>query len=246
MIKGNLRHHTIESQPFTTQGHVQHTPHKSKWKKISSFTIGNSRLKMYLFTIIKFFTITFIQANGIFGDYVVLSDGENHLKTTLQIFSYCFMGILIVMFTERFIRELIAVSHKKPLTPWMNWMESTVFFLYVIFSLLTTTIHYIYLAKEYSKDCEERNVHPDEFQNRETLEQILVVEIFNVLIHVYVILDKATHFIHSNHSHSIYLYKSQLIPKNDGTSHNISNNPNNNNSVPNSLHIELLDHDNTV
>ncbi|KAG2386520.1 hypothetical protein C9374_002264 [Naegleria lovaniensis] len=201
--------------PANRQKETPWTKFKKYWKKFSSKTIGNRRLKMCIYSILKFFSITYVQANNIFGGEALhLSEREKQLSLSFKIISYMFMAVLILLFIERYFRELISIVRKKPLQTWINWMESLIYLIYFIFSIMTAITHIVFIVREYNHEVEEREKNPEEFAKRKaTLEQVLSVEIIEVLIHFYIIVDKGTHFLHAGHSVSIYLEKAQHIPK---------------------------------
>lgn len=134
------------------------------------------------------------------------------------------MAILIILFIERYIRELVSIARKKPLQIWVNWMEALIFLIYFIFSIMTAITHMVYIVREYNHEREEREKTPNEYTNRmATLEQLLSIEIIEVLIHVYIIVDKGTHFLHAGHSVSLFLEKAQHIPKHAHPGHGQEN-----------------------
>ncbi|EFC45053.1 predicted protein [Naegleria gruberi] len=194
---------------------------KQKWKKFNQWTFGNRRLKMYIYSVLKMFAITYVQANSLIGtNSSARKQFEIDLQKALQIISYFYMAVLILMFTIRYIRELIAIKRKKPLTTWVNWLEAFVFLTYFIYSCFTAILHIVYIGKKYASEVVEREEKPEEFAHAQvTLEQELVVEILEVVIHMYIIADKGSHFLHSGHSVSLYLAKAQHIPKNAHPGH---------------------------
>src|SRR5690242_15900785 len=75
--------------------------------KIWKATIDNRRFRAYAIAIIKFVTITLVQANETFPK------DEDYFYNYRNIFltlGYAWMVILILMFTERYVRELIFVK----------------------------------------------------------------------------------------------------------------------------------------
>ncbi|KAG2375162.1 hypothetical protein C9374_010166 [Naegleria lovaniensis] len=214
--------HYSQQQQHYHHSHARIETFKKYWKKFSSSTFGNRRLKMYIYSCLKFLTITYVQANDLFGksDTLVLTEGEQQLQLVFKIVSYTFMAILMLLFTERYIRELTAVARKKPLTIWINWMESIVYLMFFIYSIATSVIHVVYIVREYDTEVEERILHPEIFAKKSfTLEEHLAVEILEVFVHIYIIVDKGTHFIHASHSVSYYLAKAQHIPKHHHPGH---------------------------
>ncbi|EFC35826.1 predicted protein [Naegleria gruberi] len=90
-----------------------------RWKKFSSWTIGNRRLKMYIYSVLKFATITYVQANDVLGKASNTNNQtEKDMQMAFKVLSYLYMAILILLFTFRYVRELIAISRKKPLSIW--------------------------------------------------------------------------------------------------------------------------------
>ena len=59
-----------------------------------------------------------------------------------------------------------------------------------------------------------------------TLEEELAVEILEVFVHLYIIVDKGTHYLHAGHSVSLYLAKAQHIPKHHHPGHHGGNQDN--------------------
>lgn len=199
----NHHHHSTMNDRYT-----RIDTFKKYWKKFSSSTFGNRRLKMYIYSCLKFLTITYVQANNLFGksDALVLTEGEQLLQSVFKIVSYTFMGVLMVLFTERYIRELTAIARKKPLTIWINWMESIVYLIFFIYSIATSVTHVVYIVREYNAESEERILHPEMFAKKTfTLEEQLAVEILEVFVHIYIIVDKGTHFIHASKLENVLL-----------------------------------------
>ncbi|KAL9652635.1 hypothetical protein ABK040_003938 [Willaertia magna] len=183
--------------------------------KIQKYTIGNRRLKTYLYSILKFFSITYIQANKLLPSNHFINENDHlikQLQLTLQIISYIFMVLLILSFTERFIREIYSIYKKKKLNILLNWIECFIFIFYVIYSLFTASLHFYFIIKEYQFE-KVNEKHNDGEISSESLEQTLAIEVFEILLHLYIIFDKATHYLHSGHSVSLFLSKSQHIPK---------------------------------
>ena len=109
-----------------------------------------------------------------------------------------------ILFTFRYIRELIAVKRKKPLTIWINWIESIIYFIFCIYSFATGVIHFVYLGREYDYNYNKRKKDPAYFANKSaSLEEHLAVEILEVLVQWYVIFEKATHYTHASKYYSL-------------------------------------------
>jgi hypothetical protein len=167
-------------------------PRKSIWKRFTSFLIGNRRLKSYLFTLFKFVSLTFVQANKIGMEE---NPGWN---LGLEIVSYSFMVILVLLFTERYIREIVAQRMQKPMSVAVNWFEACVFFMYFVFSCFTTVTHTVFII-----------LNPDD-KPLTPLDK--AVDIIGILINFYLIIDKAIQFTKANQSRSHYLADGRLIP----------------------------------
>src|SRR3989338_4828948 len=106
------------------------------------------------------------------------------------------MAVLIIMFTVRYVRELVDLKRKKPLTIWVNWVEAFIFFTYFVFSCFTAILHVVYIGKKYQQEAEERHEHPELFKHHAvSLEQELIVELLEVVLHLYIIGDNGSHFL---------------------------------------------------
>ncbi|KAF0978861.1 hypothetical protein FDP41_001931 [Naegleria fowleri] len=187
-------------------------------KKLNTWTLGNRRLRMYLLSVFKIVVISFVQANDLLGITTYhLSPEEFDVQLALKITSYIVMVGIPFLFTFRYIRELIAVRRKKPLTIWINWVESIIFFIFVLYSIGTAIIHIVYLGREYAYNYKKREKDPSYFANKSaSLEEHLAVEILEIFVQLYVILEKASHYTHANHSVSIFLSNAAHIPKEEG------------------------------
>jgi len=159
-----------------------------------------------------------VQANDILGESKDLTTAEQQLQLALKIISYFYMGVLVLLFTFRYVRELIAVAKKKPLTVWINWMESLVFLTYFVYSMFTSITHIVYSVRHYNHSKEEEELHPELFVGK-NLEATMAVEILEIFVHMYIIADKGTHYLHAGHSVSLFLAKAQHIPKNAHPGH---------------------------
>ncbi|KAF0977316.1 hypothetical protein FDP41_003969 [Naegleria fowleri] len=172
---------------------------KKYWMIFRRATFGNRRLKSYLLTVCKFFSITFLQANNLFE----LDKENTHPAFTksIEIISYTFMAVLILSFTFRYVREVYCSWKKKPLNITLNWVEACIFFLYFIFSCMTAVTHLVYIGK--SAYNETNPVTPTK----------IGMGIFGVLVNYYIILEKAWAYLKaSKYSASMYLAKGTLIP----------------------------------
>ncbi|KAL9658517.1 hypothetical protein ABK040_006057 [Willaertia magna] len=189
-------------------------------RKTISWTLGNRRLKMYLYSVLKFFSITYVQANDLLGkNPVKKTELQENIESVTRIISYVFMALILLSFTERYIRELIAVYRKRKLSIVINWGEAILFLIYFIYSIFTSIIHIYFIVKEYEHEKEEEAHDTSGIEKH--LEQNLAIEIFEVFLHLYIIIDKGTHYLHSGHSVSLYLSKSQHIPKPHGSEHSV-------------------------
>ena len=126
------------------------------------------------------------------------------------------MALLMIMFTERYLRELYCVYQRKELLIWINWIEAFIFFTYVVYSVFTTCNHIYYLVEELKEESGHENAKE---VGAKSLEQKFAVEMIEIFIHLYIIFDKASHFLHSGHSISLYLSKAAHIPKMQDVSH---------------------------
>ena len=173
---------------------------KSLLRRFSDATIGNRRLKMYLLSLMKLCVISFIQSNDLLGMTTYhLSAEELDVQFALKISSYVCMALIPCLLTFRYVRELIAMKMKRPLTIWVNWIESIVFMLFVVYSIGTAIVHVVYLSREYQYNVKKRDHDPTYFNNKSaSLEEHLAVSILEMFVQLYVILDKASHFLHAS------------------------------------------------
>ncbi|KAG2377390.1 hypothetical protein C9374_009301 [Naegleria lovaniensis] len=78
---------------------------------------------------------------------------------------------------------MIAVRRKKPLTIWINWVESIIFFIFVLYSIGTAIIHVVYLSREYAYNYKKRQKDPSYFANKSaSLEEHFAVEILEIFV----------------------------------------------------------------
>jgi hypothetical protein len=162
-------------------------------KFIWANTIDNVRFRMYALSIIKFTTITLIQANETFPKDEDYFYNYQNIFTTL---GYSWMAILIILFTERYIRELICVQRKWALTIWLNWVEAVIFTIYMVYGFIVGIMHFVAIAYKVEYYGPEKSA----------------IEFFEVIIVLFIIYEKWTHFLHSGHSISLYLDFAQHIP----------------------------------
>eukprot|EP01122_Echinamoeba_exundans_P006113 TRINITY_DN1658_c0_g1_i2.p1 TRINITY_DN1658_c0_g1~~TRINITY_DN1658_c0_g1_i2.p1 ORF type:complete len:196 (-),score=37.98 TRINITY_DN1658_c0_g1_i2:177-764(-) len=118
------------------------------------------------------------------------------------------MAVLAVIFTERYIREVYSVRKKIPLNITLNRIELSVFIVYTLYSFFTAILHIISIREElnhkYAEDPKLELTKPKGFT--------LFYEVLEVLIHLYIIVEKLTHFMHANHSVSLYLESPKPVP----------------------------------
>lgn len=164
--------------------------------KIWKATIDNRRFRMYALAIVKFVTITLIQATETFPKD---EDFFYNYKNVFLTLGFCWMGTLCFLFTERYIRELIAIRRKQMLTIWINWVECVVFSLYLLYSSVIGILHFIALSAKVEYYGPTKSA----------------IEFFEVIIVLFIIYEKWTHFLHSGHSISLYLGESRHIPEGD-------------------------------
>ncbi|KAG2387477.1 hypothetical protein C9374_001809 [Naegleria lovaniensis] len=173
---------------------------KKYWTIFRRATFGNRRLKSYLLTVCKFFSVTFLQANNLFE----LEKATIHpaFAKSIEIISYTFMAVLILSFTFRYVREVYCSWKKRPLNITLNWAEACIFFLYFIFSCMTAVTHLVFIGK--SAYNETNPATPTK----------IGMGVFGVLVNYYIILEKAWAYLKaSKYSASMYLAKGTLIPK---------------------------------
>ncbi|KAL9644662.1 hypothetical protein ABK040_005027 [Willaertia magna] len=179
------------------------TNKKGKFKHYLSlfnkYTFGNRRLKVYLLTSIKFFAILYTQANNLF-ELDKLNTDENFVKA-IEIISYFFMALVLLLFTERYIREVYC-SHKKiPLNIKVNIIEAILYSLYFLFSCFTCIVHIVFIVKG-----AQRPVNPWNGQK-------VTLSTFFTLVNFYIIAEREWVFIKAaKHSVSHYLVKGTAIP----------------------------------
>jgi hypothetical protein len=92
--------------------------------------------------ILKFVTLTFIQGNESFPKEEEEFFG---LQAMFQAFGYTWMAILVIMFTERYIRECYFCYRKwqyNLLCKIVNWVQFFIFALYAIYALTLGCLHF--------------------------------------------------------------------------------------------------------
>ncbi|KAG2374219.1 hypothetical protein C9374_011056 [Naegleria lovaniensis] len=197
----NLQHYattTTTEQPSSIN--YAERVKKILWK-IFKATLGNRRLRLFLYRLLKIITVTYIQANHVLG-----SSETSAIRFALKIIAYIFMVFLCIITISRYARELTAVSKKKPLSIWLNWMEALLFSLYIVFSLLTAVFHIMFAASWY----EVERIKPN---HDKALRQQFSVFIVFVLLYVYNAMEMGHHYIHSGHSVSLFLTQAKPIPR---------------------------------
>lgn len=162
--------------------------------KIWKSTLGNRRLSNYILDIVKFLSITLIQATQAFPTDEQFFSNYGNIFFTL---GFCWMATLIILFTERYFRELVAVRRKTTLTIWVNWVECVIFTLYFLYSLVIGIIHFYAIA------------YHSEYYGPTTT----TIEFFEVIILLFMIYEKWVHFFRSGSSRSLFLGKPDHIPK---------------------------------
>jgi hypothetical protein len=100
-----------------------------------------------------------------------------------------------LLFTARYIREVYSVRKKVPLNITFNRIELSVYIVYTLYSFFTAILHIISIREElnhkYAEDPKLELTKPKGFT--------LFYEVLEVLIHLYIIVEKLTHFMHANH-----------------------------------------------
>ena len=103
------------------------------------------------FLLIKVVTITYMQANRTVHSYEGMPQSEIDFQVVLKVFSYSYMAILLILFTARYIRELVSLKMKKPLNTKLNWVEGGIYFTYVLYSVIIALVHFVFLVKAYQR-----------------------------------------------------------------------------------------------
>ncbi|EFC45844.1 predicted protein [Naegleria gruberi] len=166
---------------------------------IKRFTFGNRRLKSYIMTCAKFFSITFTQANNLFE--LDKTNTDVALIKSIEIISYTFMALLLLSFTERYIRECYCAAKQINLNVIINYIEAGIFFLYFAFSSVTAIIHLVFIGRAAN----------DPIKPYDSTK--IGLGIFAILINYYIIMEKAwIYFKASKASVSLYLAKGTPIP----------------------------------
>lgn len=170
------------------------TQTKKNWfQKLNSYFLGNRRLRSYIFSIIKFTAVTMIQGNDSFPKDI---DAFYFYQDLFVSLGYSWMGVLFVLFTERYLREVICKHKKIQLAQWMNWVEAVIFTVYSIYGTFFSILHWISIGMKSS------TLGPT----------TTLVYVINQLVIQLMIWEKWTHFLHSGHSVSLFLEKDQHIP----------------------------------
>ncbi|KAF0981345.1 hypothetical protein FDP41_012605 [Naegleria fowleri] len=200
--------HRLNTAPYTTTDEDYQLPAIRNAEKIKKYlsklykaTLGNRRLRIFLYRLLKIITITYIQANNVLG-----SADTSAVRLVLKIISYIFMALLCFITLARYVRELTAVAKKKPLSIWLNWMEALLFCLYLVYSILTAVFHIMFAVSWYEVEKVKTN-------HEISLNQQLSVFVMFVLLYVYNALEIGSHYIHSGHSVSIFLTQAKPIPR---------------------------------
>ena len=150
------------------------------------------RIRGYLFSMFKFFSISWIQAFGIVSD-----DAEHDLVITVRVISLFFMVTVGIVFTERFAREVISNRTCVPLSLKWNRLEFYFFFVFATYSAFTAVVHWTYLLGTTENAGNRR----------------FITDVLEVAIRLYIIWDKLMHFHHgTQRSCSIYLEVSKPLP----------------------------------
>jgi len=92
-------------------------------------------MRNYLFILLKFITVTFIQANEAFPKE---STQFKNLEPLFYTMGYIWMAILIILFTERYIREVYFCYRKwnyNLICRIVNWIQFGIFFIYAAYTL---------------------------------------------------------------------------------------------------------------
>lgn len=160
--------------------------------KVCNLTLGNRRLRAYIFAIIKFTAVCMIQAYESFPK----DSSIYYYRYILQSLGYTWLIILLTLFTERYVRELIANYRKKEIAIWLNWVEMTLFTVYTVYATVIGCLYFwaVSVKAEYLGPVKS------------------VIYAMNEVIILLAIYEKWTHFLHAGHSVSLYCATEQHIP----------------------------------
>lgn len=126
---------------------------------------------------------------------------------SFELFSY-----LLNSFAGRYIREVYSVRKRVPLNITYNRIELSIFIVYTLYSFFTAILHVISIREElnhkYSEQPKLELTKPKGFA--------LFYEVLEVIIHLYIVVEKLTHFMHANHRYE--LSQSRKTPAKDAVS----------------------------
>jgi hypothetical protein len=93
-----------------------------------------------LFACFKLTVVCFIQGNDSFpkGDSEFEQYGD-----LFRAMGYTWMAILLLLFSERYIRELYSVFRHKAMSITVNWIECMIFVVYGIYTATVGCIHFL-------------------------------------------------------------------------------------------------------
>ncbi|KAL9650313.1 hypothetical protein ABK040_014967 [Willaertia magna] len=191
--------------PFATA--LEDYKPKSRFHTFCSLTLGNRRFFMYLYTLIKFLFITFIQAYvDIF--HIKVDDDFAKIKDTInlaiKITSFIYMAILSLNFTSRFIRETISFHRKVPLNTRANLMESLIFISYFVFTIFTTIILMFYMHFQYKYYYEG---------NEEDVALLVLFQIVKIILNLFMVFDMLVFYLYPLQNTSLFIHYNAKLPE---------------------------------